>query len=304
VFDHKYTEQVHLLLSCMPAVADEACFALKGGTAINLFVRNMPRVSVDIDLIYLPVAPRDVSLSGIESALRNIKETIDRDLDGIAVKEKMIQGHVAKLTVISPTAEIKIEPNLVLRGALGDSIRRDLCEAAQDTFEVFCSAPVASDADVYAGKLCAALDRQHPRDLFDVKVLLDDTGITSAIRRAFIVYLAAHNRPMHELLDPNMQGIAGTYRDEFFGMAQNPPDIEELKAVQKRLPSMLLSSLDIDEKTFLLSMKSGEPDWNVLGFENLEQMPALQWKLLNIRKMDARKRHEQLSMLQELLANG
>ena len=134
-----------------------------------------------------------------------------------------------------------------------------------------------------------------------MKVLLDDTGITSAIRRAFIVYLAAHNRPMHELLDPNMQGIAGTYRDEFFGMAQNPPDIKELKAVQKRLPPKLLSSLDTDEKTFLLSMKSGEPDWAVLGIEGLERMPALQWKLLNIRKMDTRKRDEQLGILKNLL---
>jgi len=195
----------------------------------------MPRVSVDIDLIYLPVAPRDASLSGIESALRNIKTSIERDVAGVVVQEKRIQGHVAKLTVISQAAEIKIEPNLVLRGALGDAVPRDLCETAQDAFEVFCSTAVASDADIYAGKLCAALDRQHPRDLFDVKVLLDDTGITSAIRRAFVVYLAAHNRPMHELLNPNMQDFIETYRDEFFGMAQNPPDIEELRAVQERL---------------------------------------------------------------------
>jgi hypothetical protein len=46
------------LIRVLPSIAEEACFALKGGTAINLFVRDMPRLSVDIDLTYLPVQPR------------------------------------------------------------------------------------------------------------------------------------------------------------------------------------------------------------------------------------------------------
>jgi hypothetical protein len=202
---------------------------------------------------------------------------------------------------MSQGAEIKIEPNLVLRGALGDPARRDLCTAAQEFFEVFCSAPVASDADVYAGKLCAALDRQHPRDLFDVKVLLDTTGVTPAIRRAFVVYLAAHNRPMHELLNPNAQDLSATYESDFVGMAQNPPSMEELKAIQSRLPQLLAPSLDSEERQFLLSMKSGDPDWGVLGIEGLQEMPALKWKLMNIRKMDASKREEQVRMLRDIV---
>ena len=301
MFDRKYIEQVHLLLSCMPAVSEQTCFALKGGTAINLFVRDMPRVSVDIDLIYLPIATRDVSLAGIESALLNIKSKVESDLDDVVVKEKRIQGHVAKLTAISPVAEIKIEPNLVLRGTLDVPVSRDLCGVAQAMFEVFCTTAVASIADLYAGKFCAALDRQHPRDLFDVKVLLDDTGVTPAIRRAFVVYLAAHNRPMHELLNPNVQDLTDTCRPEFFGMAQDPPSIETLESVQKTLAPSLLSSLDDNERAFILSMKQGEPDWNLLGIDNLEHMPALQWKLLNIRKMDTRKRDEQLGILKNLL---
>ena len=301
MFDRKYIEQVHLLLSCMPAVSEEACFALKGGTAINLFVRDMPRVSVDIDLVYLPIATRDVSLAGIESALLNIKSKMESDLGDVVVKEKRIQGRVAKLIAISPVAEIKIEPNLVLRGTLDMPVSRELCAGAQAVFEVFCTTAVASVADLYAGKLCAALDRQHPRDLFDVKVLLDDSGVTPATRRAFVVYLAAHNRPMHELLNPNVQDLTDTYRPEFFGMAQDPPSIEALESVQETLAPSLVSSLDGDEKTFLLSMKQGDPDWNLLCIDNLEQLPALQWKLLNIRKMDARKRDEQLGALKDLL---
>lgn len=208
MFDQKYIEQVLLLLQCMPTVSQESCFAMKGGSAINLFLRNMPRISVDIDLVYLPVESRESSLAGIASALRNIKKSINRNIQGVTVQEKNIQGHLTKLTVISPKAEIKIEPNLVLRGVLGHPARRDLCTAAQTLFEVFCSTSVAPDADVYAGKLCAALDRQHPRDLFDAKLLLDDSGITADIRRAFVVYLASHNRPMEEILNPKVQDFS------------------------------------------------------------------------------------------------
>ena len=60
-----YKKQVHLLLSVLPMVAKENCFALHGGTAINLFLNNMPRLSVDIDLTYLPVENRDTSMDNI-----------------------------------------------------------------------------------------------------------------------------------------------------------------------------------------------------------------------------------------------
>lgn len=56
--DESYRKQVSLLIKIVPLVAKEAVFALKGGTAINLFLRNMPRLSVDIDLTYLPVKDR------------------------------------------------------------------------------------------------------------------------------------------------------------------------------------------------------------------------------------------------------
>ena len=301
MYDPAYMEQVRLLLQSMPAVATCDCFALKGGSGINLFLRDMPRVSVDIDLTYLPVQPRAASLNGIEEALKRIKSRIEEELDDIVVNPSVIQGHVAKLTVMSPTAQIKIEPNLTLRGAVGQPAYRDLCVAAQEQFGYFVTTAVVSVEDMYGGKLCAALDRQHPRDLFDVKVLLDDTGITAEIRRAFVVYLGGHNRPMHELLAPNAQDIAALYSSEFAGMADAPPPVEELEEVQSILPTMLLRGFTAEERHFLLSMKSGDPDWHVLGIEGLESMPALQWKLLNIRKMDARKRDEQLKTLKELL---
>ena len=71
-----YRKQVALMVKALPHVAKEDCFALKGGTAINLFIRNLPRLSVDIDLTYLPVAGRSHSLSEIDTALKRIGQSI------------------------------------------------------------------------------------------------------------------------------------------------------------------------------------------------------------------------------------
>jgi len=192
----------------------------------------------------------------------------------------------------------------VLRGSLGKPLNKELSPAAQAHFSASASIQVLAKEDLYAGKLCAALDRQHPRDLFDVKILLDDTGITPAIRRAFVVYLAGHNRPMHELLSPNLIDITDPFERQFLGMVREPVTIEKLVAARQDLVANLAPSLDSAERQFLLSMKSGDPDWDVLGFDNLQAMPALQWKLHNIRKMGARKRDEQLETLRVLLDVG
>jgi hypothetical protein len=78
-----FHRQVALLLRVLPQVAEEECFALKGGTAINLLVRNMPRLSVDIDLTYLPIKPREASLADIDSAMRRIANRIQSALRGV-----------------------------------------------------------------------------------------------------------------------------------------------------------------------------------------------------------------------------
>ncbi len=71
-----YKRQVALLLDILPEVAKETCFALHGGTAINLFIRDMPRLSVDIDLTYLPLESREASLKNISDALSRIRDYI------------------------------------------------------------------------------------------------------------------------------------------------------------------------------------------------------------------------------------
>ena len=301
MFDPRYEAQVRLLLRCLPEICRHSCFALKGGTAINLFVRDLPRVSVDIDLTYLPLRPRDEALQEIHDTLRSIKDSIEQHIPGSRVQESLREDYIVKLLATTDDATVTVEPNLILRGSVYPPQNLDLCQPAQEHFGAFVSAQSLSIADLYGGKLCAALDRQHPRDLFDVKLLLDDTGITPEIRRAFVIYLAGHDRPMSELLAPKVQDIEKLYVDQFMGMSQSEVSLDALLQVQTNLPRILVEALDDNEKEFLLSMKRGEPDWDCLSIEHLAQLPALQWKLINIRKMDAAKHKAAVDQLMKAL---
>lgn len=95
-FAELYRRQAALLIRVLPFVAEEDSLALKGGTAINLFLRDMPRLSVDIDLTYLPVQPRRQSLAAIEAALNRIAERIRTAIPGAQVAEGRRRGDADK----------------------------------------------------------------------------------------------------------------------------------------------------------------------------------------------------------------
>lgn len=282
--DARYLEQVRLLLRWLPALSAADCFALKGGTAINLFVRDLPRLSVDIDLAFLPLSPRDEALVVTRDALATMAERARRLIPDLQI----IDGGNAdspKLIATTGRAQVKIEPNPVLRGTVFPSEMRRLVPAAEAMFELSVSAPVLSHADLYAGKLCAALDRQHPRDWFDVRMLLDNEGLDDALRQAFVVYLACHHRPMAELLAPRPKPLQETFDREFSGMTREPVAVEVLESAQRELPALLRSNLTEGERRFLLSIKRGEPEWSLLSVPHLAELPALRWKLANIEKL-------------------
>ena len=295
-----YEKQVSLLLDVLPIVAKEACFALKGGTAINLFVRDMPRLSVDIDLTYLPIAPRDETLEGISTALENIAKSILAVFANVVpmkiytAKDKRLN----KLLIKSSDAQIKIEPNEILRGTVFPVSKARLCENAKQYFKRdVVNVPILSLADLYGGKICAALDRQHPRDLFDVKLLLENERITEEVRQAFVVYLACHPRPIHELLKPNFLDIRSSFEKEFSGMSMIEATLFELQHVRKELVSIMNNKLTEKERYFLLSIKQGDPQWDLLPGLDIKMLPALKWKVLNIQKMEKKKRQEMLAKL-------
>lgn len=294
-----YRAQVELLIRCLPAVASAPDFAIKGGTAINLFLRDMPRLSVDIDLTYLPVSDRDTALTDIRSQLATIAEAIKRTVPG--AKVQLAEGDAPKLLVDRSNARVKIEPSVVIRGSLVPPIQSELCKAAQEAYELFAEIQRLDSSDLYAGKLCAALDRQHPRDLFDVMHLQAAGPIPDSIRQALVAYLAGHRRPIAELLQPNRKPIEELFANHFAGMTEEPVELVELEAARAQLFEWAASALTDNERRFLLSIKEGKPDWSLLPFEGLDQWPAIQWKLHNIRQMSARSHRKALDRLRDVL---
>lgn len=304
-YSNNYLAQVTLLLKVLPLINEQECFALKGGTAINLFIRDMPRLSVDIDLTYLPIEPRDIFLERITTALKTLAINISKLNRNYLVKEMFTKDkQLTKLLVFSDQINIIIEPNLILRGSVFDCEEKILCQQAQDEFLLFCKVKTLSFADIYAGKICAALSRQHPRDLFDVKLLLEKEGLTEKVRQAFVIYLASHSRPIHELLNsnPNVQSIKELYEHGFVGMTKGNISCEDLIVTRLELVKLILGSLSENERKFLLSVKEGNPNWSVLPIPGIENLPGLEWKRLNILKMDKTKHKQALEKLQRVLA--
>ncbi len=288
-----FFKQADLVVQLIPFVNAETCFALKGGTAINFFVRNFPRLSVDIDLVYVPVEDRETTLRGINGALQRIADRIRRSMPTAQVTERKIstQNFVVKLTVRVPTVgDVKIEPNTVLRGVVHPTAELVLVSRAVEVFGRSAAMRTLSLAELYGGKLCAALDRQHPRDLFDVHGLLQAEGVTDEIRRAFVIFLASHDRPISELLNPNRQNMRQVFSDHFEGMTVDPVPLSALEDARERLIEQINRDLTNAEREFLLSMKRLEPKWELLGIPSLERLPGLQWKLYNLRKMEPAKR--------------
>ncbi|GAG19387.1 unnamed protein product, partial [marine sediment metagenome] len=213
----------------------------------------------------------------------------------------LTRGDTPKLLVATPGARVKVEPSTVIRGSLFPPVESDLCQAAQDEYELFVRVQRLATEDLYGGKLCAALDRQHPRDLFDIRQLHDAGEIPDGIRQAYVVYLAGHRRPITELLAPNRKPIEDLYAHHFAGMTHQPIELEKLEAARTRLFEWAATALSEDERMFLLSIKQGEPDWARLPFENLDQWPAIQWKLHNVRQMSTRAHKAALNRLRDVL---
>ena len=271
-----YKGQVKLLLDVLPEVAKEECFAMHGGTAINLFIRNLPRLSVDIDLTYTRIGERAGSLASINAALIRIKERVEALKPRVHIQHK---ENTCKLLISEQGIQIKVEVNMLGRGLLGEASKVSLCDAAQNQFDVFCSVPLVPMAQLYGGKICAALDRQHPRDLFDVKLLLENEGFTDEIKTGLMFGLISSNRPSHELLRPRFKDQRIAFENQFEGMTTIAFSYEDYESTRLELINEIHGSLMDADKDFLLGVNRLEPDWSIYDFQDF---PSVKWKLANL----------------------
>lgn len=273
-----YKEQVSLLIRTLPVIWHEENFAVHGGTAINLFINNLPRYSVDVDITYIPSGPRHESLADINSRLNEIARQVQRAVKGI-----IIRPVPNKLLCTLGRSTVKIEVNGIKRGIIGPVIELPLCNKAQEEFGMFCKARIVPLAQLYGDKMSAALSRQHPRDLFDFKYMIPDN--IAGLKRGFVFALMGSDKPFIESLSPNLINQQDVLENQFRGMTEIPFTTEDYEITRRQAIAFVNEMLTEEDRLFLISFEEGNPQWENTSYSDLKEMPSVRWKLLNINKL-------------------
>ena len=291
-----YRRQVALLIRIMPLVFRIKDFAVHGGTAINLFHRNLNRYSVDIDITYIPIADRATSLEAINAHLSVLKSSIEKAVPGIHVVHKT---DVWKLLCTKDGTTIKIEVNGTKRGIIGETAMIQLCEKARSEFGMTCYANIVSWQQLYGGKIAAALSRQHPRDLFDCR------GITTEdfanVKPGFILCLLGSDKPIVESLAPNPINQNEALENQFKGMTDEPFSYADYESSRNNLIDVVNKGLDETDKDFLISFEDGAPDWDKNCAGDLSKYPSIMWKLQNILSLKTKNPQKHKDGMDKLL---
>lgn len=297
-WDSHYSDRVRLLVEVLPFLDSERRFALKGGTAINLFEHDLPRLSIDIDLSWLPVSDYETDAREIAEALDWLGKRLSAPPLRLSVRS--VKGN--RLDVSRGRCLVKIETTPVMRGSVHAVRRLDVRPGVERQFGS-AQVQVLHFADLYAGKLAAALSRQHPRDLFDVGRLLGREGIDDTLWRTFLVYLTCSPKPAAELLAPNVPaGFVALFDGHFRGMTAEPVTADELLQTRAALLARVGELLDGPSCAFLESVEREAPDFELIGRPQAAGLPAVRHKLQNLTRRLPAKREADRRQLAETLA--
>lgn len=277
-----YRQKVELLLRILPFVTDEECFAIHGGTAINLFVKDLHRLSVDIDVTYIPIEDRNTSIQRINETLVRISDRVKSRFPDVKVIPRL---DICKITCESRGCQVKIEVNQTKRGLVcGEAALMPLCEKAQSLFGMEVDARIVSIPQLYGGKISAALSRQHPRDLFDVKQM----GISLAdVKEGLIFCLLGSDRPINESFAPNLIDQHEAMERQFAGMSEIPFSYDDFEATREKLVSDVNSVMTDEDRRFLVDFEELSVDWDSTPYSSFKEYPSVRWKMQNLQKLKA-----------------
>jgi len=294
-----YKQQVELLLKIVPALAEIGSFAVHGGTAINFYVLDLPRYSVDIDVTYTPIKPREDSFAEIHKNLTILKEKIKSIIPNVVITEKPNKIYCTQKGIM-----VKIEVSGTKRGLVEPYEIRPLCNKAQTAFETSNKAKIVSLSQLYGGKITAALDRQHPRDLFDVKLMFDFVTDFAQVKKGFLYCLLGGGRPIVETLSPNRIDQQEAMIKQFSGMTDIPFSYNDYEEIREKLINFINSNLMLQDKEFLIAFESGNDLSQFAEYQEYLQFPSVQWKLQNINKLkevNPKKLKENIKKLEKVL---
>lgn len=283
--DKSYVDTVRLMLEVAPDVFAAGHLAMKGGTALNFFVQDLPRLSIDIDATFIPhETPREAALEEIARTLATTRARLARrGIETLVMGGRT--GDETKILARRDRISVKVEINHVFRGTLLPVERRRITASAGDRFATDLSVPTLAIAELYGSKLVAALDRQHPRDLFDIHGMFTRFGLLPEFVECLVGYLAGHNRPIHEVLGSRDMDLSAPYENEFAGMAREPVSLRTLEETRTRLRRELATALSSEQKRFLLGLAAGDPPWEAMQCRHLSELPAIKWKLQNLAQL-------------------
>ncbi len=303
-WDSRYAERVKLLVEILPTLAEEKRFALKGGTAINLFEHDLPRLSVDIDLTWLPVGEFVQDTRNISAALEDIGERLRSGPLRLQVQTSGTEGTGIHRVIASRNrSRVQIETTPVMRGTVHPARTLRVRPGVERDFG-FAEMQVLDFADLYAGKLSAALSRQHPRDLFDMQPLLDEGRLDERLWRTFLVYLTCSPKPAAEMLAPHEpRDFAQTFTAHFQGMTATPVTAASLLDVRSRLLQRVSELLDAPSRAFLESVEREAPDFNLIGLPHAAELPGVRRKLANLSQRSVAKRSSDFEQLAAVLGH-
>ncbi len=275
-----YRQKVGLLLKILPFVTDEECFAIHGGTAINLFVKDLCRLSVDIDMTYIPVEDRNTSLMKINEALERIADRVGRLFRDVRVIQRL---DIGKITCESRGCQVKLEVNLTKRGLVcGNASLCPLCGKAQEMFGMEVDARIVPIPQLYGGKIAAALSRQHPRDLFDVGQM--DIPLAD-VKEGLIFCLLGSDRPIHESFAPNLIDQHEAMERQFAGMSEISFSYDDFEATRKKLIGDVNNVMTEDDRKFLTDFEELTVDWKNTPYSSFRDYPSVRWKIQNLQKL-------------------
>ncbi len=293
MIDRAFIDATTLLLQIVPRVFATDRLALKGGTAINLYLDDAPRLSVDLDLVFTQLGlSREDALAAISDEMRRIAVALSAD--GLEVRP-VVTADIGEtgLVVSDGSTQVKVETNTVFRGTLLPPVVRSLSAGAAQWLSMDAPAPVLDRSEVFAGKFMAALDRQHPRDLYDVWRLYEGGPIEPGMISAFVIYLCGHNRPAHEVLDSPERLSAEDYERALVGMIRGDvPPLAALLASRAQLRRDIVQGISESDRAFIAGFFAGEPDWSLLPYPHAGELPALAWKLRNLETLRSKRPDE------------
>ncbi len=296
MMNNDYLNTVRILMQILNIVNQYKMFALKGGTAINLFYDELPRLSLDIDLVYLPLNDRKIALSDINKQLLSIKEKIEKSLH---YKTLFIDDKY-KLITKNNYYDIKIEPNIIIRGTVLSVNKLELNEKAQNVLELNTMIQCLNYYELFAGKIIAALDRQHPRDLFDIhRMFSKNIEFNEQFQKLIIIYLLQSNRPTNELFNPNPINIELLYKTQFVGLANIQVSLDELLLARKKLINKIQTVVLKQHYDFIEKFISTRGKCDLDGM-HISKYPGIKWKIKNLQNANDTKINKEINNLRQI----